>query len=415
MAIDRDLRIVGLEVENFKRIKAVNLEIDPNFQIITGRNAQGKSSILDAIWAALAGGKASPERPIRDGEEEARVSVDLGEVVATRKWKGDKSTITLETQAGAKFGRPQTELDSVIGKLSFDPVAFMSLSAAQQRNDLLALVPGLGDSLAEIDKKREAVYQARLDAGRERDRIGVVEEPSSLEPVEEITSAELFGAMRAAEEKVLERRNADEAKARLESELEATRAEIRRLEEVRDALEHTLAECGKEWNKLDSVEALEAAFDSAQAALADADDRNREIREQNQQIGLWKARKEYADLWSKHDAELKALDKQKSELLGRAKFPVEGLGFDETGVTYKGIPLEQASAAEQRKVSTAIARAFNPKLRTAFIRDGSLLDGEAMAWFRQDAVEHDYQLLVERVQDDDPAAIVIEDGEVLGW
>ncbi|WP_176714317.1 AAA family ATPase, partial [Limosilactobacillus reuteri] len=71
---DTGLRVVKLEVERFKRIRAVEITPDPNSSTVTiaGRNAQGKSSVIDAIWAALAGAAAvkgtSTTRPIRDGE-----------------------------------------------------------------------------------------------------------------------------------------------------------------------------------------------------------------------------------------------------------------------------------------------------------------------------------------------------------
>ena len=39
-----------------KRLKAVDITPDGTLQIITGRNAQGKTSVLDAIWLALGGG-----------------------------------------------------------------------------------------------------------------------------------------------------------------------------------------------------------------------------------------------------------------------------------------------------------------------------------------------------------------------
>ena len=49
------MKIVSLEAENYKRLKAVEITPDGNMVVIGGRNAQGKSSVLDAIWAALGG------------------------------------------------------------------------------------------------------------------------------------------------------------------------------------------------------------------------------------------------------------------------------------------------------------------------------------------------------------------------
>ncbi|MGN8821735.1 hypothetical protein ACTNC1_12740, partial [Atopobiaceae bacterium HCP3S3_A4] len=95
-----------------------------------------------------------------------------------------------------------------------------------------------------------------------------------------------------------------------------------------------------------------------------------------------------------------------------ATFPVEGLGFDETGVTFKGVPFSQASSAEQIRVSLAMAMALNPTLRVIRILDGSLLDDDSMQMVADAAKEGGYQVWIERVSDPSESAIVIEDGEV---
>ena len=74
------LHIVGLEVSNVKRISAVSIHPDGSLIIIGGKNAQGKSSTLDAIEMALGGAGAIPPDPIRHGARKGRVVVDLGEL-----------------------------------------------------------------------------------------------------------------------------------------------------------------------------------------------------------------------------------------------------------------------------------------------------------------------------------------------
>ena len=127
------LRIVKLEAENIKALRAV--EITPGDEqrwwMITGRNAQGKSrACLDAIWYALGRGigRLTPCRSAT-GETEARIRLDLGEIVVTRHFAerdgGDTSTrLTVETADGARFPSPQALLDGLLGALAFDPLAF---------------------------------------------------------------------------------------------------------------------------------------------------------------------------------------------------------------------------------------------------------------------------------------------------
>ena len=75
------MQIVSLTAENFKRLRAVLIEPKGGLVQVTGRNAQGKSSVLDAIAAALLGKDACPSDPIRHGEQSATIKLDLGEVV----------------------------------------------------------------------------------------------------------------------------------------------------------------------------------------------------------------------------------------------------------------------------------------------------------------------------------------------
>ena len=39
-----------LELENFRNYKSLDLELDPNKNILYGNNAQGKTNILEAIY-----------------------------------------------------------------------------------------------------------------------------------------------------------------------------------------------------------------------------------------------------------------------------------------------------------------------------------------------------------------------------
>ena len=162
------MRIVRLTAENVKRLKAVEIQPNGDVVVIAGRNGQGKTSVLDSIWFALGGGAAQKgtQRPIRDGEEQAQVTLDLGDLVVTRTWKGDKSVLTVGTQDGATYNSPQTLLDKLIGRLSFDPLAFTQQDERSQLATLLDLVE-LPFDPDELAAKRKTLYDQRTEVGRE--------------------------------------------------------------------------------------------------------------------------------------------------------------------------------------------------------------------------------------------------------
>ncbi|HEX2100600.1 MAG TPA: hypothetical protein VHF69_08060, partial [Candidatus Synoicihabitans sp.] len=112
-------------------------------------------------------------------------------------------------------------------------------------------------------------------------------------------------------------------------------------------------------------------------------------------------------------AEIEAIDAQKANQLAEVKFPIDGLSFTEDGVTYNGLPFDQASSAEQLRVSVAIAAASNPKLGVMLVRDGSLMDDKSMTLLAELAQQHDVQVWVERVSQGSECSVIIEDGAVL--
>ncbi len=139
---------------------------------------------------------------------------------------------------------------------------------------------------------------------------------------------------------------------------------------------------------------------------------NEAIRANNRNLEAITASEKLHDEYEALTAEIEGLDRNKAEGLAAAVFPVDGLGFDESGVTYKGIPFSQASSAEQIQVSLAMAMSLNPTLRVIRIMDGSLLDADSLALISTAATDADYQVWIERVGDGGEGGVVIEDGEI---
>ena len=61
------MRIIRLIVNNVLNLRAIDVRPDPNINKVSGKNAAGKSSVLDAIMSAFCGKKYQPPKPIRDG------------------------------------------------------------------------------------------------------------------------------------------------------------------------------------------------------------------------------------------------------------------------------------------------------------------------------------------------------------
>jgi hypothetical protein len=114
---------------------------------------------------------------------------------------------------------------------------------------------------------------------------------------------------------------------------------------------------------------------------------------------------------------LAQIDAEKRSMLASAPLPIEGLELKDDGtVSYQGVPLAQASSAEQIKVGMAVGLFSNPNLKVVLIRDGSLLDDDSLRSVADIAASAGAQVWIERVGKsavEGALTVVIEDGAVV--
>jgi hypothetical protein len=398
------MKIVRFTAENVKRLKAVEIEPSGDVVVIAGRNAQGKSSILDAIWLALGGGAAQKEttRPIRDGEDHASVELDLGDLVVTRTWKDGSTSLRVSNHDGASYNSPQKMLDKLVGGLSFDPLEFAHQAAKDQVTTLLDLVE-LPFDPDELAARRRGIFDDRTDIGREVKALeGELAGLPEVDPVPEpVDTAEVMAQMEKA---LLDNRTREG----VEDQLATCRASVVELEDrlaqTRLALTTAIADLGSLPDIVDTEPLRETLASAAEVNAVVAQHEKRETV-----VSKLDLARKHRDAFT---AKLEALDAEKATALAEADMPVDGLSFDEDGVLYQGIPFKQASAAEQLRVSMAMAMAANPAIRVVRITDGSLLDSENMAVIAEMAKATDTQVWIERVDDTAGVGIIIEDGEI---
>lgn len=402
------MRIVRLTAENIKRLSAVEITPTGDVVIVAGKNGQGKTSVLDSIWFALGGQSAQKEtaKPVRAGEDHAEVTLDLGDIVVTRRWNAEgKSTLTVTGKDGARFPSPQSMLDSLVGRLSFDPLAFSQQDERSQLKTLLDLVD-LPFNPEEVDANRKTAFDRRTEVNR-----AVKEMAAQLKslpaiprgtPDEEVSAGEVLESIRAAEGWQSTDRNLKAERARvaarileLQNELLLEQEKLTGIDGDIGGLPNPLPDPAQYTEQLEKLE-----------------DTNRWVRVKKDKERLQtqhETLKKEADTLTTYLADL---DKYKEDAIQNAVMPIRGLGFDDEGVTYGGIPFKQASSAEQLKVSVAMAMALNPQVRVIRITDGSLLDSDNLAIIGQMAADHDYQVWIERVDESGQVGVVIEDGMV---
>ncbi|MCU0864194.1 MAG: AAA family ATPase [Planctomycetes bacterium] len=410
------LQIVELRASNVKRLKAVTITPDGDMVVLSGANGAGKSSVLDAIAMALGGREQIPAEPIRRGADHAEVVVDLGEIIVRRTFTpSGGGQLIVTNREGARFASPQTMLDALVGRLTFDPLAFSREEPKRQAETLRQL---LGLDFAALDKERAELYAQRTERNREAKQAaarlaGMPRHEGA--PAEPVSVSDLAAELQAANRHNEEVGRVCRLAIGNAADLKAQRKRVESLRAELEAAERRLAETIEDDVRLQAEMREAKEIDTAPilARMQDAEDVNRKVRENHQRQDLAVRVAELEGAAGELTSQIEAIDQQRADAIAKAPMPVPGLGFDAAGiVTLNGLPLEQASAAERLRVSVAIGLAMNPRLRVLLIRDASLLDQRSMRMVAELASKAGAQLWVETVEQNPLTTVVIEDGEV---
>ena len=416
-------KIVKFNAENVKRLQAVEITPDGNMVVIGGKNRAGKSSVLDSIMYALAGKRGMCERPLRDGATKGTIQIDLDNGMTAKRVFTSKGGNQIKvTKDGAEYPSPQAILDDLCGALTFEPLAFIGMDQKKQLETLKKIV---GLDFAELNVCREALYSDRTNINRDiKNLLGQVSQmPTHKDaPDEEVRVSDLVKELVDAQKK-----NDDNHEVRvsvsdiadcgthIQQSLDDIHNQIKELKKQKTLIENELAETTDVWQKAKEKATSLVDIETAeiQARLENAEVINQQVRD-NQAVANAKSRLGESQSESdKMTSKIEKIDDTKAKMLSEAKFPVKGLSFETDCVLFDGVPFDQASSAEQLRVSAAMAAAMNPDLRIMLIRDGSLLDEDNMKLLSDFADKNDYQIWLESVTTDEgKCSVIIEDGMV---
>lgn len=142
-----------------------HLEILPGkLTIVEGQNGAGKTSVLEAIKAALSGGNDATL--LRQGSESGEVVLLLDdETEIRRRITAEGSSLTVKNEAG-RVKAPQTYLDKLIDRLSLNPVSFLLAPPNKRAEWLLEMLPLELEPEALVIALGEPVIPARVERAK---------------------------------------------------------------------------------------------------------------------------------------------------------------------------------------------------------------------------------------------------------
>lgn len=404
------IKINSLELENVKRIKAVQLTpAKDGLTIIGGDNNQGKTSVLDAIAWALGGDKYRPSEPQRQGSivpPELHITLSNGLIVER---KGKNSSLKVIDPDGRKGG--QQLLNEFISTFALDLPKFMRGSDKEKADTLLQII-GVREKLAKLDLKISSAYNQRHDTGvvldqKKKYAAELQQYPDA--PKERISVSELIQQQQA----ILARNGENQ---RLRARAEECNKELAEAQLAFDDAKSRLKIA--EQNAVIARKSTEDLQDESTAEL-EASIRNAEIINAKVESNIKKstAEAEAVEMQENYDdmsTELDNLRSDRIKLLTGAKLPLPGLSVNEDGaLTYNGQAWDNISGSDQLKVATAIVRRLNPECGFVLMDKLEQMDATTLKNFGAWAEQEGLQVIGTRVSRGSECSIIIEDGKNL--
>ena len=443
-------KITGFTIQDFKRIRLVEIHPDENgLTIIGGRNAQGKSSCLDAIAYALGGEFFRPSNINNlDGEKNAAIRVEIDGLVVERAGKNAALKVT---DARGMRGN-QTLLNDIVSRFALDLGGFMRASATDKTKMLLKMFPELDAHLTQIKKESDTISAERADINRDIKRLTFQFDAMPFFdglPAEEISMTDLTMQLNAVNSDkagmVIEARQLDDLRNRQQArqvQIEQARAAKEKAQKEIDSLEERIRQM-----RLDAETALRDADDYLAGILKDFSDTENDIlnrsaawQQRGQEVNARaekincdiaaadannvKIRKnaerkklfdEINDLRKESGvktAQLNALNDNRIQLLTQTDLPLPELSISPDGeLLYRGQQWDCMSGSERLIVATSICMKSKPGCGFVLIDGLEAMDPQTLAEFSEYLQAHSMQG-IGTIVGDNAATVIIEDGYV---
>lgn len=402
------VKINKLEIENVKRIKAVQLE--PNalgLTVIGGRNRQGKTSVIDAIAWALGGDRFRPSQAQREGAltpPDLRVELDNGLIVERR---GKNSELKVTDPSGRRGG--QQLLNEFVEQLALDLPRFMQASSREKANTLLQII-GLREQLAALEGQEQDLYNRRRSIGQIATQKAKYAEELPFDPTAPTEPVSVSELIRQQQE-ILARNGENQRKRAQAASLQAEKERLRRqLAELQARYDEIC--CSLEIAQKSAAALLDESTAEMEENIANIEQLNRRVQSN---LDRERALDEVAQYQAEYDGLSEALEQcrqAKLDLLAGAQMPLPGLSVAEGELVYQGQRWDNMSASEQLRVAVAVVRRLNPKCGFVLLDKLEQMDLPTLQEFGSWLEAEGLQVIATRVSTGGECSVIIEDGYI---
>jgi len=407
------VKINQLEIENVKRIKAVQLEPSENgLTVIGGNNNQGKTSVLDTIAWALGGDRYKPSNPIRDGSlVPPRIKLTLSNGLIVER-TGKNSTLKVTDPSGLRSG--QQLLNEFVDEMALNLPKFMAQSNREKADTLLRII-GIGHTLNQLQQQEKDLYNQRHTIGQIADQKAKYAKELPFYPdmpMEIVSAFDLIQRQQA----ILARNGENQRKRMLADELERRCVQMSsemyelecRLANLRD--EYITAKADLDTARKTAEQLHDESTSELEQDIANVERINIKVRSNMDREKAEQDATHYKMQYEALTDKLEEVRKQKRDLLSGAALPLEGLSVEDGELTYHGKKWDGMSASDQLRVSTAIVRSLNPQCGFVLLDKLEQMDLQTLREFGSWLEAQNLQAIATRVSTGGECAILIEDG-----
>lgn len=407
------VRIASVQIENVKNVKAFHVSPGPTgLTIVGGKNAQGKTSVLDAIAWALGGAKKQPTNPQRNGAmSPPSISITLSNGIRAER-KGKNSALTVIDPSGQRGG--QALLDAFVSEFALDLPKFLGAPPREKAQILLRIL-GIGDQLVKLDQDEKRLYNERHAIGQfktaKEKHASELPEYSDA-PSDPLSISDLLQRQQAVLARNGENQRKREQKGRLAEGLAQCQKNIEETEQMladlREAEARYVADL--ETAEREAADLVDESTAELERQIAEFEAINHQIAANQQKNAALNEAEQYAAQYEAKSMEIEAVRKSRLALLEGAPLPLDGLTVEDGDLRYKGQPWDGMSGAEQLRVAVAIVRALKPECQFVLMDKLEQMDLDTLREFGAWLEAEGLQVIATRVSTGDECAIIIEDG-----
>ena len=424
--------IVGMRVENFKKIEFVDRELDPKLNIISGNNESGKTSLIESMIIAIEGKTAmgkSPDRLIRRGSDKSVVEVSLknkdGKILNIERTITPRG-VYLKALYEDGTAVTQTDLNLIMDSSTINMMGLLHMKPSAQI-DFMKKVGGIDTDAVETEYKnkytdrrvRNRVHGEAQTLVKGLGEVTEVKEVDLVAILAEIDSMDKYNKkMESIQAEIKEMSGYNES---LASKVEEQKASILRAEKIISDAKENMTTYEKETKDITKKiaakrKALKPRKDTApiREELKEADKTNREAAKYTRYLEAVEAEDKASKEVDVIQAEMDALMVKREDIISTSKLPFDNIKFNkELGVLVDDIAFDDMSTAQKIRIMAKIYMKSNPSLKVIYIQDGSLLDKDTLQEIVEMSELKDFQFLIEIVGED-AGGIVMREGAVVG-